>query len=90
VAALEAFAERVISNMTDDRFDRMLPNLVGPGKLTASQLADLRDVVQRQPQIAKLRDQLVRHPDAVGLQAPRRTVRPRKIDDLLNTDVSEL
>ncbi len=90
MSALEALAERVISNMTDDRFDRMMPNLVGQGKLTASQLADLRTIVREQPQMAKLRDRLVQRPDAVGLQAPRRSTPSRKLDDLLNTDLGEL
>ncbi|HBX80821.1 MAG TPA: hypothetical protein DEG88_03340 [Propionibacteriaceae bacterium] len=90
VTALHAFAERVISNLTNDRFDRMLPNVLGPGKLTAARFADLRDDIQRHPQMTKLCDQLVKHPDAAGLHAPRGTVRPRKIHDLLNTEVSEL
>lgn len=90
VSALEALAERVISNLIDDRFDRMLPNLLGPGKLTAGQFADLREVIHLHPQRTKLRDQLVKHPDATRLQAPRRTARPTKPQDLLNTDLDDL
>ncbi len=88
--ALEALAERVISNMIDDRLDRMLPNLLGRGKLTAGQFADLRDLIQLHPQRTRLRDLLVKHPDAARLHAPRRTVRPSKTDDLLNTDLGDL
>lgn len=88
--ALQAFAERVISNVTDDHLDRMLPYLLGPGKLTAAQFADLRDDVRRQPQMTRLRDQLAKHPDASGLRAPRRVARPRAIGDVLNTDLEDL
>ncbi|WP_028708698.1 hypothetical protein [Propionicicella superfundia] len=90
VTALEALAERVISNMTDDKFDRMLPDVLRLGSLTAAEFADLRDVVHGHPQMALLRDQLVKHPSAAGLQAPRRTVRPPKVADLLNTDLGDL
>jgi len=90
VTALYALAERFIFNMTDDRLDRMLPSVLGPGKLTATQFADLREEVQRAPQIILLRDQLVKHPNAIGLRAPRRVVRPQNPGDLLNTDLGDL
>lgn len=90
LSALESFADVMIAKLADDRFDRMMPELVGRGGLTATQLADLRDIVHRHPQMVMLRDRLVKHPDAVGLQAPRRMVHRRRIADLLNTEVTEL
>ena len=89
-AAARAFAEKLISNIADDRLDRMLPGLLSAGTLTAAQFADLRDEIHRHPQLTKLRDQLVKHPDAIGLRAPRRTIRPSGLKDLLNTDIGSL
>lgn len=90
VTAVEALAERLISDIADDRLDRMVPSLIGPGGLTAVQFADLREGLGSNVQMIKLRGQLSRHPDADGLRAPRRRVRPSPVKDLLNTDLSEL
>lgn len=68
----------------------MLQSVVGSGKLTGAQFAELRDQLHRHPQMIKLRDQLLKHPDAIGLRAPRRTTRPAAYKDLLHTDLGSL
>lgn len=88
--ASQAVARELIASIMDDGFARMLPLIVVTGSMTAVEFADLRDVLGRHPQVAKLLENLVKHPDARGLSAPRRTVPLTRAADLLNTDLSEL
>lgn len=88
--ATENLVKRAIADVVWDRIDRMVKDLVGPGKFTAPELIELVEAILGHEQLAKLCERIIKNPDTTKLRAPNRITKPPSLDDLLDTDLGDI
>jgi hypothetical protein len=88
--ATENLVRRAVADVVWDRIDRMVTELVGPGKYTAPELIERVEGVLGHDQVTKLVMRVVKNPDTQKLRAPKRISKPASPPDLLHADLGDL